>query len=324
MGAVGSAAEVQAEQVAHRVVWDAPDPSGRAGAVTSPPPLTGQDTGRHTRIGAEMDQLSDRGEPLGPADRAFFETRLGRHLDAVRVHHDAAAGRLAAAVGARAFTVGSDVVFGSGEYAPSSPAGRRLLAHELAHVVQQQSGGRRVLQRQPTGGGATHTPPARISTAAFWGAYQRVGYNVWQGEENVDQVWEFIGGNVGKSFAGQNTCATRVSYGLDYGGAPIAHYDNTVSFHNDPHTTFRGKAGDGKNYIVGAPAMAAHLTAQWGPPDARLTTNDQVTAFAATLTGTQGAIFAGPHHSGLIMKGYRDPYVFTDPGVMPVQVWKLP
>jgi hypothetical protein len=267
--------------------------------------------------------LHRQGEPLRLRDRQFFESRFGRSLGSVRVHDGPVASGLAKAARARAFTAGSDVVFGAGSYAPDTATGRRLLAHELAHVVQQRDVGRYALQRQPqTGDGGTQ-PPARMSTGAFWGAYQNIGYNVWQGEENVDEVWKFVGGNVGKSFQGQNTCATRVSYGLNYGGAPIVHYNGRTSFHNDPGTTF-GKAGDGKNYIVGAPAMDDYLTAQWGAPDARLTTGAEATAFANTLGAKQGAVFAGAHHSGLIMAGYRDPYVFTDPGVLPVHAWKLP
>jgi hypothetical protein len=74
---------------------------------------------------------------LGPADKAFFEPRFGRSLDSVRLHTDAMAARTAQALNARAFTVGSHVVFGPREYSPGSIAGRRLLAHELVHVIQQ-------------------------------------------------------------------------------------------------------------------------------------------------------------------------------------------
>lgn len=69
-----------------------------------------------------------------------FGPKLGHHLDGVRVHTGAAADAAAQAVGARAFTLGRDLVFAAGEYAPGSGEGRRLLAHELVHWVQQ--GGR--------------------------------------------------------------------------------------------------------------------------------------------------------------------------------------
>ena len=84
--------------------------------------------------------LSSPGRPLEPGTRAFFESRLGADLGPVRIHKDAGAAASARDVGAEAYTVGRDVVFGAGRYQPSSEAGRALLAHELVHVVQQGTG----------------------------------------------------------------------------------------------------------------------------------------------------------------------------------------
>jgi hypothetical protein len=66
-----------------------------------------------------------------------MEARFGRDLGSVRVHTDSLAARSAEAVHALAFTVGSHVLFGAGQYRPSTPAGRQLLGHELVHVLQQ-------------------------------------------------------------------------------------------------------------------------------------------------------------------------------------------
>lgn len=99
--------------------------------------------------GVVEEVLKTPGEPLDPAARAFFEPRFGFDFGAVRVHTGARAGESAAALGASAYTVGSRVVFGEGSYAPSSPPGRGLLAHELSHVVQQSSGGRRIQRQAP-------------------------------------------------------------------------------------------------------------------------------------------------------------------------------
>jgi hypothetical protein len=85
--------------------------------------------------------LRSGGRSLDPAVRAHFEPRFGRDLGDVRVHTSAQADASARAVNARAFTVGRDIAFAAGEYAPDAAAGQRLLAHELAHVVQQ--GGQR-------------------------------------------------------------------------------------------------------------------------------------------------------------------------------------
>jgi hypothetical protein len=82
--------------------------------------------------------------------RSGFERRFGRGLGQVRVHSGPDAAASARGVNARAYTVGNDIVFGEGQYAPGTEAGRRLLAHELTHVVQQDSapGGTAVLARQ--------------------------------------------------------------------------------------------------------------------------------------------------------------------------------
>jgi hypothetical protein len=75
------------------------------------------------------------GRPMEPTTRRFFEPRLGSDLGEVRIHDDGRAARSAQALGAEAYTVGSDIVFGQGRYAPDRADGRELLAHELAHVV---------------------------------------------------------------------------------------------------------------------------------------------------------------------------------------------
>jgi uncharacterized protein DUF4157 len=80
------------------------------------------------------------GSPLDKATRATMESRLGADFGDVRVHTDAQASRSAEAVGANAYTVGSDIVFRSGHFDPGSATGQRTIAHELTHVVQQKSG----------------------------------------------------------------------------------------------------------------------------------------------------------------------------------------
>ncbi len=82
------------------------------------------------------------GRPLTPAQRRFFEPRFQRDLSQVRLHTGDAAAASARAVQARAFTLNQDIVFGAGEYTPDTPAGRRLLAHELAHTIQQRQAAR--------------------------------------------------------------------------------------------------------------------------------------------------------------------------------------
>ena len=103
--------------------------------------------------------VSSRGEPLDPAARDFFEPRFGRDFGHVRVHTGASASESAEDVNARAYTLGSHIVFRQREYAPGSREGLRLLAHELTHVVQQGAQGPALIQRE--------SPPQDSTNYAF-------------------------------------------------------------------------------------------------------------------------------------------------------------
>jgi hypothetical protein len=91
--------------------------------------------------------LAGAGQALEPASRALMERKFGRTFADVRVHADAVADESARAIGARAYTHGRDVAFAAGEYRPRTTAGLRLLAHELAHVVQQSGDAGAPVQR---------------------------------------------------------------------------------------------------------------------------------------------------------------------------------
>jgi len=93
-------------------------------------------------LAEDLNGLKDGGSPLPEATRAFFEPRFGADFGKVRVHTDAVAVETAKSINAQAFTVGSNIAFGPGRYAPHSEEGQRLLAHELTHVVQQGGGNR--------------------------------------------------------------------------------------------------------------------------------------------------------------------------------------
>jgi hypothetical protein len=101
------------------------------------------------------DTITD-GQPLSTSSRTFFEAYFDQDFRCVRLHAGPAAAQAAEAVNAKAFTVGRDIVFGKGSYAPQTPAGRRLMAHELTHVVQQSASGTlggAVLQRRKNDSG---------------------------------------------------------------------------------------------------------------------------------------------------------------------------
>jgi hypothetical protein len=100
---------------------------------------------------------SGRGAPLDNDTRTDMESRLGHDFSDVRVHTDSAAHDSAKSVQARAYTVGSNIVFQRDAYDPTSTAGRTTLAHELTHVVQQRQGS---VDGTPTGGGIQVSHPS--------------------------------------------------------------------------------------------------------------------------------------------------------------------
>lgn len=95
---------------------------------------------------AVLNTLGRGGEPLSASTRAYFEPRFGHDFSRIRVHTDEQAAQSAQHINARAYTSGRDVVFGRSQYDPQSTIGRTLLAHELAHTIQQGQGVRTISQ----------------------------------------------------------------------------------------------------------------------------------------------------------------------------------
>ena len=136
-------ASCAAEQDETLPLWRAAADGGRAPRAA--PPVVGE-------------AIRTAGEPLGAAVRAFMESRFNRDFADVRIHRGATAEQSARTVNARAYTVGRDVVFASGQYAPGTTQGRLLLAHELAHVAQNRAA---LLSRQPAPPCASTFAPAK-------------------------------------------------------------------------------------------------------------------------------------------------------------------
>lgn len=111
------------------------------------PAPTGEDA---APLVAHGDQVHSSGQSLPPATREFFETRFAHDFSQVRIHTDGRAAASAHAINALAYTVGHHITFGAGQYQPQSSNGRRLLAHELTHVIQQTGAPRQrpTLQRK--------------------------------------------------------------------------------------------------------------------------------------------------------------------------------
>ncbi len=133
-------------ELPHTVQYDVPGRTAIArtptsAAAPSPPQQRNDSTNTQsaTMRAAVPDVLQSRGQPLDTATRTRMEDRLSHDFGQVRVHADARAAESAHAFGATAYTVGRDIVFGAGQYRPSTGGGDKLLAHELAHVIQQET-----------------------------------------------------------------------------------------------------------------------------------------------------------------------------------------
>lgn len=132
-------AEREAEQVAEQIMRMSPtDPSVCSSAVRGGLPRSDTNGEANKQIKSAM----SGGRPLSESTRSFFEPRFGLDFSGVRVHTGSKADEAAHSINAEAFTHEKDVVFRRGTYDPSSEQGKRLLAHELTHVVQQGVGER--------------------------------------------------------------------------------------------------------------------------------------------------------------------------------------
>lgn len=163
------------------------------------------DQAAHDGLPASVREVLDSpGQPLDAETRAFFEPRFRHEFGKVRIHADSRAAESAQAVNALAYTVGNHISFGADAYRPQGAQGRKLIAHELAHVVQQSQnagpssseahleadadraastvisqgfssvaagGGKNGIQRQSAGGGGASTPAAPTAPTA---AQQRI------------------------------------------------------------------------------------------------------------------------------------------------------
>ncbi|WP_321796814.1 eCIS core domain-containing protein [Caballeronia sp. J97] len=127
--------------------------------------------------------LAGGGRPLDAALRQDMERRFGHSFFDVRVHDDAQAQASASDVGARAYTAGRHVVFAAGQYAPRAQEGRRLLAHELAHVVQQRTAAPVVRAKPKKKGG---DKPAKPAVPQICGRDSRKVKGNWITKVNID------------------------------------------------------------------------------------------------------------------------------------------
>ena len=166
-------------------------------------------------VEGSINSMKGGGRPLAEAERSFFEPRFGVDFSSVRIHTNSSAGKLANQLGAQAFTVGGDVYFGEGQYDPGSTQGKRLIGHELTHVVQQGKSGSlhpKGILEPKVNGRESAVPNVQ---GGFWGnlwkGAKRVGSRVWSGVRSVSSVigrgaesaWSWIrgvGNRIGRGF----------------------------------------------------------------------------------------------------------------------------
>lgn len=130
-------------------------------------PVSSANTQGAPDAGAVVRATERAGAPLPKEVRSHFERSFGHDFSGVRVHADGVAANAARTVQARAYTVGRNIVFGAGQHAPSTREGKRLLAHELVHIVQQRRGRRLGVMRQPVAvKPAPRVRPATVEEAA--------------------------------------------------------------------------------------------------------------------------------------------------------------
>jgi RHS repeat-associated protein len=161
---------------------------------------------------------------------------------------------------------------------------------------------------KPPAAARRRTYPGRPISTNFWAAYANVSYDTVPPEDAV-RVWQLVGGNLGAWGATrdsnghvQESCATRLSYALNAVGDGIPSIPNGVTWRNS----------DGRRYIIRAGDMHGYLTSIWQQADGSSASNDDVRQIESQLAPGQCAIFAtrtSPGHSGVIRRGYHDPYV---------------
>ena len=133
--------------------------------------------------------LHSVGRPLDPATRAFFEPRLGQDLGHIRVHTNQEASDSAHSIHALAYTSGRDIAFARDRYSPHTDEGKRLLAHELVHTVQQRARGSSVIQRTPDLGGVTVSVSHTGTNVPISGAKVHIDQKLVSGRFSTDLVF---------------------------------------------------------------------------------------------------------------------------------------
>jgi hypothetical protein len=157
IGKTGDAYEQEAERVSEEVMRSHEQPGQKHEPLAVRHRIGSTNLEQTAAPQTVHEALRSPGQPLDAATRAFVEARFGYDFSRVRVHSDAEAVPSTSELNAHAYTVGHDIVFGAGQFVPGTHRGRKLIAHELTHVVQQ------TLPRPPN----THSLPTRPPVAGY-------------------------------------------------------------------------------------------------------------------------------------------------------------
>jgi Domain of unknown function (DUF4157) len=291
IGATDAALELEADRVTNEVT-NIPPHSGIGNAAPRIQRYSGQSTGEMESAPASVDQvLSSPGRPLEAVPRQDMEQRFGYDFSSVRVHTDRTAQQSARDIDAHAYTVGHNIVFGAGQYYPNSHTGKRLLSHELAHVVQQSQG--KDFGTGPTVG-KRGLSPINARTSAGFGSIQRqvasepiAKHQATHEQSPIVRVERYWHSTTARVFFkdGSNEEVTFIEgYSFDPPSAPERRYKNYVALVIDRSSPIRPRieiASHGRGLRV-------KVETRPSPSDriARLPANVQRQLSEAFLTGT--------------------------------------
>lgn len=289
VGASNDPLEQEADQVADQVLA-APAHSAISGSPPRIQRFSGQVSGQSDAAPASVDRvLASPGSPLAPALRSDMEKRFGHDFSRVRVHSDALAQQSALDVNAKAYTVGQDIVFGAGGFEPATREGRRLIAHELAHVAQQSES---ILR---AGSGNKKSPPIVPSAHLF-----RKAVNSAKLIDNPTRVERLIIDGAEKTIT-MLTNQGAFRYGLDICNVTQGDYIAGVTYDEKKSTVtfkvkrFEHQAVEGESQAEHEVAFAFHWTLARSEANPALFFKEQ-TEVPVTVR-TAGA--ASPAYSGI-------------------------
>ena len=268
-----------------------------------------------------VSSLNSSGQSMSDSSRKFFEPKFGHDFSNVKLHTDSVAAKSAQSINALAYTSGNNIVFNSGQYSPESDNGKKLMAHELTHVVQQ-SGGAKSIQKAPatksseTNESKTETitnAPASVSSwnkTITWNSKFQIVYDLasnrimivsrlfstasdtlkagWKGA--IESVWGKGQFNL-EVWQGCEPKVLPIDVDIQWvTDASKAHYTITA---NDPGTSANGVAGVGgttgmTHWGTGSPADVPHEYGHMlGNPEEYFTTNGIDYTYGGTKSGVR-------------------------------------